>query len=83
MTAAGRLVEYVLLAEFDIDKGSTLRSAYPSRVVGYDDSVFAEIMLPEGVHNRSVKTLFNFPELFLPFRLTFDSPVRKIGPFFS
>ena len=52
-----RIVEYVLLAEFDIDKGSTLREAYPQRVPGYDDSHFAEIMLPEGAHNRDVQLL--------------------------
>ncbi len=48
-----QLVEYVLGAEFDIDKGSTLRDAYPKRIPGYEDGYFAEKMLPEGAHNHS------------------------------
>ena len=48
-----QLVEYVLGAEFDIDKGSTLRDAYPRRVPGFEDGYFAEKMLPEGAHNHA------------------------------
>ena len=47
-----RLVEYVVLSEFDIDKGSTCRHQYPTDVPGYEPSFFAENMLPEGAHNH-------------------------------
>jgi hypothetical protein len=47
-----RLCEYIILAEFDIDTGSTVRIQYPRKVDGYADDWFAENMLPEGVHNR-------------------------------
>jgi hypothetical protein len=49
-----RLVDYVLGAEFDIDLGSTLRHAYPSRVATMQDqdAFFAEHMLPEGAHKH-------------------------------
>lgn len=50
--AAGRLAEVVLFAEFDIDKGSTLRESYPREVPNYSPEFFADVMLPEGVHNR-------------------------------
>ncbi|KAG5182589.1 docking domain of Afi1 for Arf3 in vesicle trafficking-domain-containing protein [Tribonema minus] len=49
-----RLVDYILLAEFDIDTGSTLRHKYPGPVPGYRDDWFAEYMLPEGAHNHSL-----------------------------
>ncbi|KDO28207.1 hypothetical protein SPRG_06256 [Saprolegnia parasitica CBS 223.65] len=47
-----------LYAEFDIDKGSTLRASYPAAVDALEATVhrppefFADMMLPEGVHNR-------------------------------
>ena len=47
------LVEFVLLAEFDIKSGSTLRHAYPGRVDEMEDDWFAEHMLPEGAHGRA------------------------------
>lgn len=46
------LVDYVLLSEFDIDTGSTLRHQYPSPIPNYKADWFAEHMLPEGAHNR-------------------------------
>lgn len=46
------LVEYILVAEFDIDSGSTVRHCFPSEIDGYERDFFAEHMLPEGVHNR-------------------------------
>jgi hypothetical protein len=52
MEKSHKLVEYILLAEFDIDTGSTLKIQYPSRIDGYSDDWFAENMLPEGAHNR-------------------------------
>ncbi|OQR93708.1 hypothetical protein ACHHYP_02341 [Achlya hypogyna] len=47
-----------LYAEFDIDKGSTLRASYPEDIATLEATVhrppefFADMMLPEGVHNR-------------------------------
>lgn len=42
----------VLLAEFDIDKGSTLNAVYPAPLKGLKLQGFAEMMLPTGIHNR-------------------------------
>ncbi|KAJ1948580.1 hypothetical protein FBU59_001529, partial [Linderina macrospora] len=44
-------VEYILLAEFDIDRGAILKHQYP-RPTGADDSHLAELMLPDGAHAR-------------------------------
>ncbi|KAJ1731202.1 hypothetical protein LPJ61_002650 [Coemansia biformis] len=43
-----RNVEYILLAEFDIDQGAILKHQYP-RPTGADDSY---LMLPDGAHAR-------------------------------
>ncbi|KAE8212200.1 hypothetical protein CF327_g4122 [Tilletia walkeri] len=43
---------FVLLAEFDIDKGSTLAHQYPAPIE-HDDHILAELMLPDGAHARS------------------------------
>lgn len=51
-TGALPLIDYVFLAEFDIDTGSTLRLQYPSPIENYKADWFAEHMLPEGAHNR-------------------------------
>lgn len=48
----GRMAEVVLFAEFDIDKGSTLRESFPNEIPHYSPEFFADVMLPEGVHNR-------------------------------
>lgn len=44
-------VSHLLVAEFDIDKGSVLRHTYP-RELGMASSALAEAMLPEGAHLR-------------------------------
>mmetsp|Transcript_24426 Transcript_24426/g.34241 ORF Transcript_24426/g.34241 Transcript_24426/m.34241 type:complete len:672 (+) Transcript_24426:134-2149(+) len=44
-------VEYVLVAEFDIDKGSTITFQYPE-ATGEDTQLLAELMLPDGAHKR-------------------------------
>eukprot|EP01084_Bolivina_argentea_P126964 224657_1 len=44
-------VEFVLLAEFDIDKGSTVRHQYPRRCP-ISENILADLMLPEGAHLR-------------------------------
>ncbi|KAL7687058.1 putative arf3-interacting protein [Plasmopara halstedii] len=51
-SAVRPLAEVVLYAEFDLTKGSTLRASYPLPFVHYSPEFFADIMLPEGVHNR-------------------------------
>lgn len=48
------LVDYIVIAEFDIDTGSTVRHQYPSNIPGYKVDWFAEFMLPEGAHNRDL-----------------------------
>ena len=47
-----RNCEFCLLAEFDIDKGSTLSHQYPEPT-GYDEHMLAELMLPDGAHART------------------------------
>lgn len=53
---------FCLVAEFDIDKGSTLSYQYPAPS-GHDEHMLAELMLPDGVHARSEDwTVFFLPE---------------------
>jgi len=40
-------IDFVILAEFDIDTGSTIRHQYPREVPGYTADYFANYMLPE------------------------------------
>lgn len=52
---------FCLVAEFDIDKGSTLSHQYPEPV-DHDEHMLAELMLPDGVHARSEDwTVFFLP----------------------
>ncbi|PVU94969.1 hypothetical protein BB559_002858 [Furculomyces boomerangus] len=44
-------IDYILLAEFDIDSGSILKHQYPNPT-GEDESILAELMLPDGAHMR-------------------------------
>ncbi|KAJ3019153.1 hypothetical protein HKX48_002344 [Thoreauomyces humboldtii] len=44
-------VDAVLVAEFDIDKGSALTFQYP-RATGMDTHALSELMLPDGAHLR-------------------------------
>lgn len=46
-----RNVEYILLAEFDILSGSTIKHQFPYPI-GVDEQVLAEFMLPDGAHKR-------------------------------
>ena len=48
-----KLVDFVVLAEFDIDTGSTVRHQYPHAIDGYTEDWLADHMLPEGLHNRT------------------------------
>ncbi|KAI8376380.1 docking domain of Afi1 for Arf3 in vesicle trafficking-domain-containing protein [Radiomyces spectabilis] len=45
-------VHYILLAEFDIDKGASLKYQYPTET-GTDEHVLSELMLPDGAHLRA------------------------------
>ncbi|KAI8985337.1 docking domain of Afi1 for Arf3 in vesicle trafficking-domain-containing protein [Pilobolus umbonatus] len=47
-----RHVEYILLAEFDIDKGASLQYQYPT-TTGTDEHILSELMLPDGAHLRA------------------------------
>lgn len=52
------IIEYILLAEFDIDKGSVVRHQFPNKI-GVDDGLLSEYMMPEGAHSReSDSTVF-------------------------
>ena len=54
------LISYIVVAEFDIDTGSTVRHQYPSKIPNCKEDWLAEHMLPEGVHNRDVDYTFIF-----------------------
>ncbi|CAB4409813.1 unnamed protein product [Rhizophagus irregularis] len=48
----GTHVTHILLAEFDIDRGSSLAHQYPE-ATGTDEGLLAELMLPDGAHLRT------------------------------
>lgn len=50
--APERHVEYILVASFDIDRGSTMEHQYPG-VISPDENMLAELMLPDQTHVRS------------------------------
>jgi hypothetical protein len=45
-------VEYILVAAFDIDRGSIMEHQYPAAISG-DETMLAELMLPDQAHVRS------------------------------
>ncbi|KAK8249626.1 docking domain of Afi1 for Arf3 in vesicle trafficking-domain-containing protein [Phyllosticta capitalensis] len=45
-------VEYILVASFDIDRGSTMEHQYPGPISG-DEHMLADLMLPDQAHMRS------------------------------
>ena len=47
-----RHVEYILVASFDIDRGSVMENQYPAAISG-DETTLAELMLPDQVHSRA------------------------------
>ncbi len=47
------LVEFIVLAEFDINEGSTIRYQYPRPIEKVEEEQIASYMLPEGGHNRA------------------------------
>lgn len=54
------VIDYIVIAEFDIDTGSTVRHQYPSAIPSCTADWLAENMLPEGVHNRSEDWTYMF-----------------------
>ena len=49
--SAEKHVEYILVASFDIDKGSVMEHQYPTAISG-DENMLAELMLPDQAHAR-------------------------------
>lgn len=58
-TTSNGYCTFCMLAEFDIDRGSTLSHQYPA-ATGYDEHMLAELMLPDGVHLRTEDWTFFF-----------------------
>lgn len=54
MKAKSYLVEYIVLAEFDIDLGSTTRIQFPTNVPNIDAGMLSDYMIPEGSHKFGV-----------------------------
>ena len=54
------VIEYIVLSEFDIDTGSTVRHQYPISNPYCTEDWLAEHMLPEGVHNREEDWTYMF-----------------------
>lgn len=48
------VVEHIILAEFDIDLGSTTRIQFPIPVPNMDAGTLSEYMIPEGSHKFGV-----------------------------
>lgn len=46
-------VEYILVASFDIDRGSVMEHQYPGPISG-DETMLAELMLPDQAHMRAL-----------------------------
>jgi hypothetical protein len=55
-----KLCDYIVLTEFDIDTGSTVRHQYPEKIEGVAEDWLAENMLPEGAHNRDEDSTYIF-----------------------
>ena len=59
-STAEPIVDYIIVAEFDIDTGSTVRHQYPADIPSCTADWLAENMLPEGVHNRNEDWTYMF-----------------------
>ena len=57
-SGAPQLIQYIVLSEFDIDHGSTVRLQYPSDVPYVTADWLAEHMIPEGVHAREMDVTY-------------------------
>jgi hypothetical protein len=53
-------ISYLLVAEFDITKGSTVTLQYPSEIPGYHPDTLADQMLPDGASNQEWMCNFFF-----------------------
>ena len=58
--SASRLIQHIVLSEFDIDQGSTCRWQYPAPVPGVTPDWLAEHMIPEGAHAREMDVTYIF-----------------------
>ena len=47
------MLDYIVLAEFDINQGSIIRYQHPAPIPNVEPGIIASYMLPEGGHNRS------------------------------
>ena len=55
-------VEYILVASFDIDRGSIMEHQYPGPISG-DEHMLADLMLPDQAHVRTQdSTIFFLPK---------------------
>ena len=52
------MVNYIVLAEFDIEKGSGVRIQYPETVPGTNAEELSEYMITEGAHNFGVVSTY-------------------------
>ena len=52
------MIDYIVLAEFDINEGSVIRYSYPSPIPNVEPGIIASYMLPEGGHNRSTDSTY-------------------------
>lgn len=48
------LIDYIILAEFDIDKGSTVKLQYPHNVPNVNQEEIADHMIMDCAHNFGV-----------------------------
>ncbi|KAJ3034133.1 hypothetical protein HDV00_005418 [Rhizophlyctis rosea] len=72
-TPAFSHIAHILVAEFDIDKGSSLTYQYPEET-GTDPHMLAELMLPDGAHLREEDwTMF-----FLNQKIASDDPQPQL-----
>ena len=83
---SAKLCDYIVITEFDIDTGSTVRHQYPEKIEGVSEDWLAENMLPEGAHNRDEDSTYMFlnrdkrrldEELLIHPRLTSEGNVPK------
>ena len=58
--SCAKLCDYIVITEFDIDTGSTVRHQYPEKIGGVAEDWLAENMLPEGAHNRDEDSTYMF-----------------------
>ncbi len=58
--SSSSIVHHVLVGEFDITTGSTVRAQFPTPVSGVSADWLADKMLPEGAHNHSLNETWFF-----------------------